>query len=560
VSAVATKLHRPSDLLGLNTLESGQNDDICDWIESNFYVPAGRDRTLLNLMLHQKGILRFAFTRDKTDHFPYTTIIFSTVKKSGKTTIGAAVGRWFAETQTSYSSILCLGNDERQATERAFAFIKNSIALTPGYDKKRDILRDRWKVATTYALCLESGTKIEAVGVDAAGEAGGAPALTLWTELWGFETREAIEFWNELTPVPTLPDSIRWVDTYAGYDGGSDLLRSLYDKGKESRQLTNDEFAKAVCRDVDGEHYDDFLHAFDELHGDPNSLVPIWVNEASGQFMYWDEEIVARRMPWLRGVAGERYYREQEAQLPPNAYNRFHRNVWVGDESDFVPMISWNNCYDPSLEPLVPGDKTPIVLGVDAASTGDCFGIVAVSRHPKRHDDVAVRACRKWTPPKGGIIDYSEPEDFLRWICLGGCVNGHPRPTQYRPAIHDDCPLCVIGRWDVPPHNVVHIAYDAYQLVDMMQRIYREDIAWAEGFSQQSARLEADRRLHDLIIMQRIAHDGDPDLKEHIRNANGKTQKDQDSTMRIVKRHPDKKIDLVVCLSMATDKCLELLL
>jgi hypothetical protein len=35
-------------------------------------------------------------------------------------------------------------------------------------------------------------------------------------------------------------------------------------------------------------------------------------------------------------------------------------------------------------------------------------------------------------------------------------------------------------------------------------------------------------------------------------------QKDDDSKLRIIKRAPDKKIDLVVCISMGAKECLRL--
>jgi hypothetical protein len=83
--------------------------------------------------------------------------------------------------------------------------------------------------------------------VDAAGEAGGRPSLMIFTELWGFESAEALRFWEEMTVVPTLRDSIRLVETYAGYEGESELLFGLYDRVKQSgRQLTNGELARSL--------------------------------------------------------------------------------------------------------------------------------------------------------------------------------------------------------------------------------------------------------------------------------------------------------------------------
>jgi hypothetical protein len=88
-----------------------------------------------------------------------------------------------------------------------------------------------------------------------------------------------------------------------------------------------------------------------------------------------------------------------------------HMNQWGGGEGHFVPVELWDACHDPDLPPLLPGDKTPLILALDAASTGDCFGAIAVTRHPHRHEDPAIRAVKLWTPPPGGRIQYEG------WTC-----------------------------------------------------------------------------------------------------------------------------------------------
>jgi len=501
--------------------------DIADFAESEFYIPEVQGRTSegpIRLILAQKAILRYSLSGS------FSTVIKSTIKKSGKSTLAAIVARYIAEKRSRYGEVYCIGNDERQARGRSFKFISDSIKLTPGYQYKGGgdgLLPGRWRVQATRLECLSSGTKIEAIPVDARGEAGGNPDLSIWTELWGFEYEEALRFWEEMTPVPTKPNSMRLVETYAGYDGESLLLKSLYDLGLQGRQLTNHELATSVARDMEGERYDDFLMAFAETKGDPEALVPVWVNEAAGLFMYWDSGLDARRLPWQLGEAGDAYYAQQEEQLPPKAFRRLHHNEWVGAESQFVPLTAWDACRE-DLPPFLPGTKEPVVLAADAATTSDCFGIVAVTRHPHRHDDVAVRAVRRWDPKETGRVDYDEAEAFLREVCKG--------------------------------YNVVQIAYDPYQLESMMQKLRKEAVAWCEEFPQGYLRLKADRQLYDLIVQKRLAHDGNEYLREHVANAHAKLQKDQDSTLRIVKKAPGRKIDLVVATSMASYRCLYLLL
>lgn len=536
-----------------------QDQDVVDWAHANFYAQPvdGEDDTYrgpIRLALFQQGVLRVVLQRH-AGRWRYSTGLLSSIKKTGKTTLSGIIARYFAEVRAQWGEIYCIGNDFDQARDRAFAACRTSIKMTPGVIRRNAndeyIIPGAWHAQKTILTCLLTGCVIKPIAVDARGEAGGNPNLTVWTELWGFEYKEALDFWNEMTPVPTR-DSMRLVETYVGYDGESHLLRGLFDGAQAGRQMTNHEFALIASRtslspemseeDVrnttpaDPDDYTRFLGAFEECEGNPDALVPIWVNDSSGICMYYDEGLLARRMPWLKGERGAKYYREQEATMPTPAFQRMHLNQWVGGEGEFVPLVLWDSLAcrvvpeytkEPgTLPPFLPGDKTPCVLGVDAATSNDCFGIVAVTRHPANPKDIAVRAVRRWEPPKGGHIDYSEPEAFIRLV--------------------------------VDQYNVQQVAYDPYQLESMMQTFRQENLVWCEEFAQGGDRLTADRALFDLIVNKRIWHDGSTILREHMANANAKVQKDEDSKMRIVKRAPMRKVDLVVALSMAAHRCLYL--
>lgn len=208
----------------------------------------------------------------------------------------------------------------------------------------------------------------------------------------------------------------------------------------------------------------------------------------------------------------------------------------AGDEqSSFIPEQLWDACMEelPSFAPEkvgMAGTKEPVVLAVDAGVSNDCFGIVAVTRHPhpSRHADVAIRAVRLWEPPKGEHIDFAAPEKFIREICR--------------------------------LYNVVQLAYDPYQLESMMQNLTRDAVVWCEAFNQGKDRLIADSELRDLIVNRRLVHDGNRSLREHFLNAAAKLQTKEDSQIRIVKKAPHRKVDLAVATSMACNRCLYLLL
>lgn len=238
------------------------------------------------------------------------------------------------------------------------------------------------------------------------------------------------------------------------------------------------------------------------------------------------------------------------------------------EESPYIPVERWDSLYEPNLPPLLPGSREPVILSVDAGVTGDCFGIVAITRHPdptRYRSDVAIRRVKKWTPDMFPThrIDFATCEEFIRFICHGGCPAGHPPPSKELAAsgqsYHAECDHCAKGDWTIiPGHNVVQVTYDMYQLEDMAQRLRKDGVAWMSEFDQGSERLIGDGMLYKLAFAGRLAHNNDPDLREHIGNAKAKLQPDEESKMRMIKKAPNRKIDLAVAAAMGAKRCLDL--
>lgn len=87
-----------------------------------------------------------------------------------------------------------------------------------------------------------------------------------------------------------------------------------------------------------------------------------------------------------------------------------------------------------------------------------------------------------------------------------------------------------------------------------------QETRWCRKFSQFAAREIADKQLYDLIRDRRIAHTGNDEVAQHLRNASAKIAKDEDTKLRIIKQSSSTKIDLAVALSMASSECLRLAL
>lgn len=198
----------------------------------------------------------------------------------------------------------------------------------------------------------------------------------------------------------------------------------------------------------------------------------------------------------------------------------------IDGEERFLPsMLMWDACRE-DLPALTRRDA--MVLCADAGVSNDSFALVGVTRHPARHEDVAVRFAQEWKPPRGGQINFGEPEAQIRAMCK--------RDSGI---------------------NVIQLAYDPYQLHDMATRLQRDGVVMTHEFPQAGPRLEADKQLLDLIMQRRIAHDGNPALKAHVDNADRKPDPET-RKLRIVKREQSLKVDLCVALSMAAYRCLKL--
>ena len=460
---------------------SWTGQDVIDWITSQFHIPETNGP--MPLADYQRAALIEALRRDTDGTFVYDLVLWGDIKKSIKSCIAAAV-ILFQALHTLYFSAKVVANDQKQADSRVFGFITRAIDLNPAIAAQATYKNHLVTIPAIHST-------IEAIPVDPKGEAGGNDDLIEWTELHAATSKAAIDLWTEMTLSPTKYGySQRWCDTYAGHSGEAPILEPLYDKIVKN--------GKRLDLGVPG--------------------LDVFANKR--QFALWNK---TPRLPWQTPA----YYASEADTLLPNEFDRVHKNEWTSSMSVFIPGEWWTACRG-DIPPF--GKYREIVIGIDAAVSGDCFGIVGLSRSG---DKVELRYARKWTPPPGGKITYSNVED--------------PDDVTY-----PEGELRRLAR----EYNVIAFGYDPYQLHHLCTSLENDNVGYFRAFSQGADRLKADKQLYDVIRDRRFVHDGSPDLTEHIQNANAKTEGDK---LRIVKRSDSLKIDLAVCASMATDLAYELL-
>lgn len=210
------------------------------------------------------------------------------------------------------------------------------------------------------SIYLANQTVITAISGDYQGAAGSNHGFVSYDELWGYTSEASTRLWEELAPVPTRKNSIRFISTYAGFENESQLLWDLY-----KQALGKDE------------------------HPDGQGDLPIFGNREARIFAYWDHE---PRMPWQT----EGYYVSQKKTLRPGTYPRLHENKWATVEEIFITPEMWDPCVNPKHhQTLLSHD--PLFVGINAGIKHDNAARVAV-RWDESGEKLILVSHRIWKP------------------------------------------------------------------------------------------------------------------------------------------------------------------
>jgi phage terminase large subunit-like protein len=473
-----------------------------DWIQKNFYIPELNGP--IQLAEYQERCLREAFRKDPaTGLFIYSTVVWSDIKKSSKSTITAAVALYFAHL-VRYGRIQIVANDLKQADTRVGGYARLAIDLNRDWKKNFSVKNN--------LISLPNRSEIESIPIDPTGEAGGNSDLIIYSELWGANSTKQKRMWTEATlPPGKFGRSMRWVETYAGIEGESETLEQLYENGvKRGVQIWPD------------------LEAY--------------ANPAARLFVLWN---TVPRLPWQTPA----YYASEAVLLTPSEFERVHRNKWSRSVNSFVPA-AWVDTARGLVAPKILPNE-PLVVGIDAGTSADSFAISVVSITTVELETDAgyysyrlahVRMAFEWIPEPGEKLQYSDPISP---------TTGKPEPLDpRRPA-----PETVI-RDLAEKFHVVMFVYDPYQLHNMANNLTNAGVGYFVEMNQNMGgkRAKADKNLFDLIRDRRLTISDDR-VAQHIKNANASTESDG---LRLKKRNIHAKIDLAVATSMALFEAFEL--
>lgn len=458
-----------------------------DWYEDGgFYVSKVWDHHShemigsgkIQLFDHQKEILRHLFTFDERGRLPYSTIILGMIKKSGKSTLGSMVAAWIAEEGPPSTEIFTIANDLEQTQDRQFADLKFHYEMLRGW------------ISPKKRIDFPNRTFIQAIAKQATSAAGARHFLSLWDELWGYQTERGQMMWAEMTPPPTIPNAFRLVTTYAGYENKSELLYERYEVGW-----------------LKGEVIPELAHLVNTA-GDP-------VCRRVGRlFVMWDD---VPRYPWQT----EEYYEDQLLDLRPSDFLRMHRNQWVSSTEAFIPVELWDRAMVLEGQLVYMKDdrryRYPISLGVDIGTKVDCSAVVGT------YSDVltgraGIAGHRIWTP--------GPEEDF---------------------DIEETVEAYILDIW--LRMNVIGVLYDPVQFHRSAVTLKKRGVPMIEFPQTTTNMTQATQILYDRLRAKGLDVYPDKELRDHIRMS---PAKQTPRGFRIVKeKHAKFKIDAAIALVMS---------
>lgn len=340
--------------------------DPVQFIEQDVFIAA--NQAPMQLHPRQRAVLREMFRRDDLG-LVYDMLVYSSPKKSAKTTIGGGLALWHAF-RKSYGEVYIVGNDLKQADSRMAQVIRECITLNPN-------MRDTIKLSpSTYKIKLPNECRIESLPVDPSGEAGMNPDAIFWTEAWGAKEKKHNLMWSEAALSSTkLRESFIFVESYAGHSGESLILENLYNTIVKGGQPL-------------------------ELYDENGDLVPeVYVNGRS--IAYWCTE---HYLPWQQDTI---YLASEAARMTVGEFRRVHFNEWTTSTESYVDILWWDACQVDVL-PVTP--QTPQILALDAGVKSDCFAAQAVT---KRGEKTLCGITQIWTPQNNQPLDFDEIE---KWI------------------------------------------------------------------------------------------------------------------------------------------------
>jgi phage terminase large subunit-like protein len=213
---------------------------------------------------------------------------------------------------------------------------------------------------------------------------------------------------------------------------------------------------------------------------------------------------------WISVEALER----EQRRLPESVFRRLHLNQWTETEEAWIKPYEWDLCRGaPRFDPAA-----PTWCGVDIGIRRDSSAFVAAQWHGEELHVFAELWLPEEQAPGFGVADIR--------AAVGA-----------RTAIYQ---------------QLREIAYDPWQFRESAEILAERGLPMVE-FPQNASRMApASEQLYELIVEQRIVHDGSPAMREQVLGAT--VVGTERGGWRLSKRRSQARIDGAIALAMACER------
>jgi len=197
-------------------------------------------------------------------------------------------------------------------------------------------------------------------------------------------------------------------------------------------------------------------------------------------------------------------------QTDEAAFRRWRLNQWVRAQESWLPAGAWQQCTD--ARPLL--DDALTFVGIDMALKHDSIAVVVA----QVQNDVVVTRAKIWKPQDEGV-DVAGVEVYLR-------------------SLHQQ-------------FDVREFVYDPAYFQRSAEALSDDGLPMVEYPQSSQRMIPACGNAYDLIVNQRMTHDGSPTYTDQVLSA---AQRMTDQGWRLSKGKSRRQIDAAIAMVMALDR------
>ncbi len=487
-----------------------RGDEVADWIERNCAHVKGEwaGQSLQLEPWQRDDIIGPLFgTLDRNGRRQYRTALIGIPRKSGKSTLGAALALRLLFRDGEQGGEVYSAAADRDQAAIVFEIAKGMVESNPTMAKIAKVYRRSIVVARTSST-------YKVLSADAFTKHGLNPHGVIFDELHAQPNRE---LWDVLTTGQgARRQPLTIAITTAGYDRES-ICWELYDYGRRlaSRQIK-----------------------------DPSLFLGWWgiAPEQKG-----DDAATRAAAPPNLGVSVSLEFLRTEARqaknLPArqNTFRRLYLNEWTQSAARWIDLGKWDATAGMVDETKLNGRRC--YGGLDLASSTD---IAALAWDFPSDDGTHDAVWRFWIPEERlSDLDARTAGAASTWVREGRMSVTEGDGIDYR-AI-----LAQIDT-DAQAFNVAEIAYDRWGMTQMAQDLADAEmtvVPFGQGFASMSA---PTKDLERLVLGGQYRHGGNPVMRWMVDNV--VTRSDPAGNVKPDKARSTEKIDGVVAAVMALDR------